>query len=117
MTGEAEELSALIGDVYDAALDPALWPTAFDKVCAYTGSSQVSLFSQDTVRKAADLYFSSGLDRQYAELYKQKYCRINPIFPTVIFYGVEETHWVPDVLPRDEFCRTRFFRRTWLFSH
>lgn len=27
-----------------------------------------------------------------------------------MFFGVEETHWVPDVLPRDEFCRTRFFR-------
>jgi hypothetical protein len=38
---------------------------------------------------------------------------------------VEETHWVPDVLPREEFCRTRFFKEfllrkdTWdgLFSN
>jgi DNA-binding CsgD family transcriptional regulator len=107
---EAERLSALIGDIYDAALDPALWPAAFDKVCDYTGSSQVSLFSQDTVRKIADIYFASGLNSEFVQLYKEKYCKINPIFPTVMFFGVEETHWVPDVLPRDEFCRTRFFR-------
>jgi DNA-binding CsgD family transcriptional regulator len=110
MTTEAEELSALIGDVYDAALDPTLWPAAFDKVCAYTNSSQVSLMCQDTLRKAAEFYFASGLDRDYEQLYRQKYCKINPIFPTVIFYDVEEAHWIPDVLPRDEFCRTRFFR-------
>jgi DNA-binding CsgD family transcriptional regulator len=108
--GEVEHVSALIGDIYDAALDPALWPSAFDQVCKYTGSSQVSLFSQDSVRNIADLHFSSGLDPQFGQLYKEKYCKINPIFPTVIFFGVEETHWVPDVLPRDEFCRTRFFR-------
>lgn len=107
---EVEHVSALIGEIYDAALDPALWPSAFDQVCKFTGSSQVTLFSQDSVRNIADLHFSSGLDPQFGQLYKEKYCKINPIFPTVMFFGVEETHWVPDVLPRDEFCRTRFFR-------
>jgi DNA-binding CsgD family transcriptional regulator len=104
------ELSAVIGNIYDAALDPALWPAAFDKVCDYTGSSQFSLFTQDVLRKTASVYFASGLDRQYEQLYREKYARINPIFPTVIFFDLEEAHWVPDVLPRDEFCRTRFFR-------
>jgi DNA-binding CsgD family transcriptional regulator len=28
----------------------------------------------------------------------------------MIFFEVEQAHWIPDVLPRDEFCRTRFFR-------
>jgi len=107
---EVEDVSALIGEIYDAALDPALWPSAFQKVCKYTNSSQVSLFSQDSVRNIADLHFSAGLEPQFEELYKQKYCKINPIFPTVMFFNVEETHWIPDVLPRDEFCRTRFFR-------
>jgi DNA-binding CsgD family transcriptional regulator len=107
---EAEQLSMLIGEIYDAALDPALWPSAFDKACQYTGSSQISLFTQDSVRNATDLYFASGLDAEYLRLYKDQYCKINPIFPTVMFFGIEETHWVPDVLPRDEFCRTRFFR-------
>ena len=107
---EAEQMSKLIGEIYDAALDPALWPSALDKACQYTSSSQISLFTQDSVRNAADVYFASGLDTEHARLYRDQYCRINPIFPTVMFFGVEETHWVPDVLPRDEFCRTRFFR-------
>jgi hypothetical protein len=105
-----ERVSDLIGEIYDAALDPTLWASAFQKVCKFTESSQISLFSQDSVRSIGNIHFSSGLDPQYAQLYEQKYCKINPIFPTVMFFGVEETHWVPDVLPRDEFCRTRFFR-------
>jgi DNA-binding CsgD family transcriptional regulator len=107
---EVEEVSSLIGEIYDAALDPALWPSAFAKAREYTGSSQFSLFTQETIRNTAELYFSSGLEPEYERLYKEKYCRINPIFPTVTFFDIEETHWVPDVLPRDEFCRTRFFR-------
>jgi DNA-binding CsgD family transcriptional regulator/PAS domain-containing protein len=110
MTGEAEELSALIGEIYDAALDPTLWPAAFDKVCAYTKSSQVSVAAQNTIHKTAEFYFASGLDQKYEQLYRQKYCKINPVFPTMIFFEVEQAHWIPDVLPRDEFCRTRFFR-------
>ena len=27
-----------------------------------------------------------------------------------LYSSIEETHWVPDVLPREEFCRTRFFQ-------
>jgi len=107
---EVEEVSALIGEIYDAALDPALWPSAFKSVCKFTGSSQVSLFSQDSVRNVASLHFSAGLEPEYQKLYEDKYCKINPIFPTMMFYDVEEAHWVPDILPRDEFCRTRFFR-------
>ncbi|MBV9634764.1 MAG: LuxR family transcriptional regulator, partial [Methylobacteriaceae bacterium] len=49
----------------------------------------------------------------YFELYLEKYGRINPIFPGVIFFDVELPVAVPDVLSCEEFVRTRFFRE-WL---
>lgn len=107
---EIERFSALVGDIYDASLDPALWPAVFEKACSFIGGSTASLVSHNTVYKTADFYFSSTIDPQYRQLYFDKYFRINPIFPTVIFFDVEETHWVPDILPREEFCRTRFFQ-------
>jgi len=30
---EIEQFSRLLGDIYDASLDPALWPEAFAKAC------------------------------------------------------------------------------------
>jgi hypothetical protein len=110
---EAERVSGLIGDIYDASLDPALWPGVFEKACAYVGGSTAGLVLQDTVSKAAQIYFNWGLQPCYEQLFIEKYCKLNPVVPTILFFGVEETHWVPDCLPREEFCRTRFAKE-WL---
>ena len=107
---EIEVFSALVGDVYDASLDPALWPAVFEKTCAFIGGSAANLISHSAVGNPPDFYFAANQDPHYTQLYFDKYFRINPVFPTVVFFDVEETHWVPDVLPRDEFCRTRFFQ-------
>jgi hypothetical protein len=107
---EIEQFSTLVGDIYDASLEPALWPDVFEKACGFMGASSANLISQDTIKKNANVHFSWGVDPHYVQLYLEKYCKINPVFPSVVFFDVEKTHWIPDVLPRDEFCRTRFCR-------
>jgi DNA-binding CsgD family transcriptional regulator len=105
---EAEELSLLIGDIYDAALDRALWPNAFDRIRHFLGGCTASLISQDAVTKAVDVHFMLGHEQQFVDLYREKYFKINPIFPTVMFLDVEQTNVLPDVLPIEEFVQTRF---------
>ena len=39
--GELEQVSALIGDIYDAALDPKLWPSVFESTCKYVRANPV----------------------------------------------------------------------------
>jgi DNA-binding CsgD family transcriptional regulator len=111
--GEAEDLSSLIGDIYDASLDPSLWPAAFDEAHKFVGGIEASLHSQDTVQKVANIYFASTNDPRYRALYVDRYFKINPIFPTVIFYETETALTVPDLVPREEFCRTQFAKE-WL---
>jgi DNA-binding CsgD family transcriptional regulator len=110
MTIEAEELSRLIGDIYDASLDPALWPAVFKQTCKYMGGSAASLSSQDPVGSTLNIHFTSGYDLGFEQLYVEKYRKINPIFPTAIFFDVERTFGLTDCIPREEFCRTRFAR-------
>jgi DNA-binding CsgD family transcriptional regulator len=113
---EADELSQVIGDIYDASLDPGLWPNAIESVCGYIGAASASLHSQDAITRATDALFWWGRDSSaphYFDLYLQKYGRINPIFPGVVFFEVETPVAVPDVLSCEEFVRTRFFRE-WL---
>ena len=105
---EAEEISRLIGDIYDASLDPALWPVAFEKANRYIGSSAVALTSRDLVTKKSGLYFSFGHDPAFMQRYLEQYGNINPLFPTAYFFDIEKTLVVPDCLPLAEFCRTRF---------
>lgn len=42
-TDETEIFSALIGEVYDAALDPGVWPAALAKIAAYVGGDAAVL--------------------------------------------------------------------------
>jgi hypothetical protein len=50
---ETEVFSAVVGDIYDASLDPTLWPSVCEKTCAFIGASAAGLMWQDTLRKAA----------------------------------------------------------------
>jgi DNA-binding CsgD family transcriptional regulator len=113
---EADELSRVIGDVYDASLDPALWPTAIESVCAYVGAASASLHSQDSISRTTDALFWWGRESSaphYFKTYLEKYGKINPIFPGVFFFDVELPIAVPDVISCEEFVQTRFFRE-WL---
>jgi DNA-binding CsgD family transcriptional regulator len=108
IVNDAEEVSSLIGDIYDASLDPALWPVAFEKASRYIGGSAASLTSQDLVGKNSSLYFSAGHDPEFLQRYVEQYGKINPLFPTAYFFDIEKALAVPDCLPMAEFCRTRF---------
>jgi len=113
---EADELSRVIGDIYDASLDPALWPTAIESICGYVGAASASLHSQDSVSRATDALFWWGRESSaphFFKSYQEKYGKINPIFPGIIFFDLELPVAVPDVISCEEFVRTRFFRE-WL---
>jgi DNA-binding CsgD family transcriptional regulator len=113
---EAEELSRVIGEVYDASLDPALWPHAIESICGYVGAASASLHSQDSVTRATDALFWWGRAStapHYFKIYLEKYGKLNPIFPGVVFFDLELPVAVPDVISCEEFVRTRFFQE-WL---
>ena len=113
---EADELSRVIGVIYDASLDPALWPNAIESICGYVGAASASLHSQDSISRATDALFWWGRASSaphYFQIYLEKYGKINPVFPGVIFFDVEQPVAVPDVISCEEFVQTRFFRE-WL---
>jgi len=103
-----EEFSGLVGDIYDASLDPTLWPKAFEQVCRFVRCSSAHLFAQDSVRKSANRYFTWGDHPDFTQLYVDKYSKLNPMFPGAIFFDVEEVHQIIEIIPRHELCRTRF---------
>ena len=113
---EAEELSRVIGDIYDASLDPGLWPTAIESVCRYVGAASAGLHSQDSISRTTDALFwwgDASSAQHYFEAYRETYGRLNPIFPGVIFFDLEQPVAVPEIISCEEFVETRFFRE-WL---
>jgi DNA-binding CsgD family transcriptional regulator len=62
---QPDRILALIGEIYDTALQRALWPRVVESICEYVGSTSASLESQKTVRKLVDLHFSWGIADDY----------------------------------------------------
>ena len=110
---ETETLTLLIGDIYDAALDPARWPHAQDRVCKFVGGHASTLYWQDSVRQTGNAYYQVGIEPEFERLYFEKYLRMNPLYPGLVFLGVEEVHSVDSLISLGEWRATRFYKE-WL---
>ncbi len=104
------DFSALVGDIYDAALDASLWPSVLQKISGFVPGRYANIFIQDANNRFANSIFTWGVDPAYFQSYLQTYAKLNPCFPGGFFFDVGEVFSVYDILPRDQFERTRFCR-------
>ncbi|HEV2156975.1 helix-turn-helix transcriptional regulator [Bradyrhizobium sp.] len=106
---EAVLLSELIGLVYDAALDPTLWPRALEQACRFVGGSSGSLFWHDTATEQSAVLHLFNEDPHYTKLYFEKYLPLNPCFPAAAFVEAGEVCGSTDLIPFEEIVETRFY--------
>jgi DNA-binding CsgD family transcriptional regulator len=107
---EAEQLSALIGVIYDAALDPTLWPKVLPKSAQFVGGRAAALFYKDAASKSGDVAYYCGIDPHYRQLYFDKYIKLDPLTIGHFFAEVEQPVAIADIMPYDEFLETRFYK-------
>jgi PAS domain-containing protein len=104
-----EHLSTLVGSIYDAALDPALWPSVLEQAAKFANSSAASLYTRDIAAKTANIAHQYGLDPRYVQLYKQTYVERVPALDYFIA-SIEEPLSTVDILPYADFVQTRFYK-------
>ncbi|HKF99969.1 MAG TPA: helix-turn-helix transcriptional regulator [Xanthobacteraceae bacterium] len=107
---EAQQVSALVGDIYDAALDPELWPRVLKKGCEFVGGVASNLYSEDSATKTGNIHYTWGVDRHYGRLYYDRYIKYNPFTTAQLFFDVEEIISVGDIVPHEEFRETLFYK-------
>src|SRR4051794_24204475 len=103
-------LSQLIGDIYDAALEPESWPHALAGVSGFVGGSQANIFWQDVFGKAAKRFFEWGHDPHYTQLYMDTYAKINPLFPIAYSYAVGRVFSQSELIAFDDLHETRLYK-------
>ncbi|KAA0076336.1 helix-turn-helix transcriptional regulator [Tardiphaga sp. P9-11] len=113
MTSEASTLSTLIGDIYDAALDPTLWTQALERASAFVGGSSAALFWHDAATERSAVLHLFNEDPHYTQLYFGKYFPMNPLFPAATFFDAGVVYTSPDVMPFAELHESRFYTE-WL---
>jgi DNA-binding CsgD family transcriptional regulator len=110
VTSESIALSNLIGEIYDAAIDPTMWRRALASSCAFVGGSSAVLFWHDAAAERSEALHLFNEDPHYTQLYFEKYMPMNPVFPAATFMDAGVVHTTNDIIPQDELVKTRFYR-------
>ena len=96
--GEVEQISALIGDIYDASLDPALWPCVLERACCLMQSSAAAIMTYTSIPGDTALSASWNAE-EYANSYGVQNA-INPLnIPTLLYATPGSVLATADVLP------------------
>jgi DNA-binding CsgD family transcriptional regulator len=111
MTEESAQLSRLIAEIYDAALDRALWPSALQRTCEFVDGRASGLMSHDIHQQNANFYYTWNDNPEFTKLYAEKYARLNPaVVPSLLQTQVGEVSTILDFVPIDEFRASQIYR-------
>jgi len=110
MISELIELSAVVGDIYDAVIDPTLWQLALKSICAFVGGDSAALLWHDAGAEQSEALYLFNDIPAYTQLYFEKYLPMNPMFPAAAFVDVGVVTVDDDIVPRAEFVQTRFYK-------
>lgn len=111
---ESEQVSLLIGDIYDAALDRGLWASVLEKTCVFVNGQAGALVAERPVQGEDRVFFEWGNDPRFVESHQKIYAKLNPMHvPTMLYAKVGEVLAASDLIPYDELLASRFYRE-WL---
>src|SRR6202171_4453905 len=111
----SEQLSALIADIYDAALDPAQRTDVIEKIASFAGGHTGGLLSKNSLSSSENLYCYIGADPDSLQAYSESYPKLDPTADSPSF-RVEQVVSATDLVPYEEFRRGRFYRE-WARPH
>jgi len=110
MTDEMAQVSNLIGDIYDASLDPALWPSVLEKTCGYIQGVSAGLVSHDTAYRNAQLHVLWNDNPEFTRSFHETYVKINPLMiATQVQTKAPDIVAISDLIPYDEYQATRLY--------
>src|SRR5205809_7343080 len=89
VVNEREQLPALIGDIYQAALDPGLRIAVLEKIASFAGGQSCGLLSKHSSSKSENVYCYIGTDPGSLQDYVESYPQLDLTAP-VPSLGVEQ---------------------------
>jgi len=110
MSDEPAQLSRLIAEIYDAALDRTLWPSALQRTCEYVDGRTSGLMSHDIHQQNANFYYTWNDNPEFTKLYAEKYARLNPaVVHSMLQTQVGEVSTIPYFVPVDEYRASQIY--------
>lgn len=104
-----QKASRLIGDIYDASLDPATWTTVLEEIAEFVGGPAAMLAFTRPGLAVVESYHQFGIDARSMQLHSETYSKFNPL-AAVALVGVGQVVSLPDLVSYEEFCKGRFYQ-------
>jgi DNA-binding CsgD family transcriptional regulator/PAS domain-containing protein len=108
MGDAADDLSNLIGEIYDTTLDAALWDQTLKKAARFVGGPNAWLCSNGT-DEASDSASHVGFDPCYTQAYLDEYRRMDPTAKTHFVAAIGKPVALSALVPKHELFESRFY--------
>jgi DNA-binding CsgD family transcriptional regulator len=106
---EDEKLRGLIEEIYDAALEPALWNDVAVSINQYVGGQACGIF-KDSANQSGLTHDCCGADSHSVQLYAEIHSRFDPLSTLPPLGHVIS---IADLVNHDEYCEGRLYQE-WL---
>jgi DNA-binding CsgD family transcriptional regulator len=103
---EDNELRCVVGRIYDAALDSALWSDALAGIAEFVGGRAGVLGPKDLVNKFLNADFQVGLDLKYMLMHLATRREFDPL-AAVPLVDLAQAVSLPELMPYDDYCKVR----------
>src|SRR5262249_50941744 len=107
---EIEQLSRLIGEVYDASLDPDRWEDVLGQTAGFLNTATAMLGSFDAVQHSVNMTKTWGYDPDHLRVFRQRFIHINPTLYIAWLTNVGDVVSVGELIPYGEFQQTAMYR-------
>jgi DNA-binding CsgD family transcriptional regulator len=108
---DTEQVASLIGDIYDAALDPSRWTAVLRRTRDVIGGSAAVVFSKDARTKRLQIYHHcGGMDPSYRQLYFDQYETLDPTTGAQVMSAIGQPIGTADIMAIEDFQKTRFYQ-------
>jgi DNA-binding CsgD family transcriptional regulator len=104
-----DDLSDVIGTVYDCAVDPKHWPAAIETIARLLDGTNGFILLFDTVRNEPRLYVDWNVDPETMRLYREEYHQDNPFHEGFSRFEIDEPYNIPAVIDPADFLKSRVY--------
>ncbi|MDH2406020.1 helix-turn-helix transcriptional regulator [Bradyrhizobium sp. SSUT18] len=107
---DPQELSDVIGDLYDTVLDHSLWIGAIEGAARFVRGTGAALYSKNVANQEGSAQYAAGIDPYFTRLYFDKHATFGPTTGGQFLAEIEQPIAVADLMSHPEFLKTRFCR-------
>jgi DNA-binding CsgD family transcriptional regulator len=109
---ELNRVPSLIGDIYEAILDPSVWNGVFRNLTQLVGAQAAALLRKSDSR-STDVVHTCGIKSPSLELYRERYAKLDPTTSPLLLREVGEVASTTELVSYSDYVESRFYKE-WL---